>query len=808
MKRVFCILLVAAVLLASLPAGAGAAAVKFKDNVTLYSSPLEGWFYVPATLPASVQPAEVRGEVRLTKSSWMWNEEEKRPEDMETEQYPDTVTISFAGGEKALKDALTLSEQTEEIWVKGEKTEKQIFYLSLNNDALTVPGTAKFHIHAESENYIMDTDIPLYVLSWEEEPLLVFREAPEPLAMKVGDRFDDELLADVLLEEVRFKPIEEKLGIWMNRLGYREIQCPNDESQATEEVPNSYGRERKIVGGGSWDAEYILSFNNIRYTGTVPMKALKYWLKVQGKTMLKPGESASFTVSDMEPEKGRTFTLALEGGGEGVILDEKAGKVIAGENAQTGKYTLTATPSDGGDTVSVNFTVGSGLLAGVGFELREFEYSGFFVPYPTEADGFTEYGTNYYLWNTEDKSLPNELDVDYSFDYTDDFLEDDPEAAKAYYEKRWGGGNPAITLFEDETIEPEEGHPARLFVYRVDDNYGETFSRGLAYYVRNNICVTVRLSSYMQNIYSWEELPKVEKEDMIRLLKEIRYDPSKAYVTTRDADITLSTKEGVNAVTAGKKLTFLAAFADPEKVKKVKGYNAIEWSVADPATGEAPEGASISNKGVLSTAKGDAVRQLEVRAYSPLFRTSAVFPVTVIPAVNKLSVEPAELFFYTGTEASAAVKAILDPGTVPPLGITWTAAKDGIVEITPNEADGTAVIRPVSGGKTVIAVKEPGGKNAKLAVSVVDPAEDVTLEVKGNPVPGGSVTVKETVLPKQAGNKAVEWTLNVGEDIATFSKGKLKISKTAPAGTVILLTCTALGAPEPVVRTVEIKVAD
>ena len=41
MKRVFCILLVAAVLLASLPAGAGAAAVKFKDNVTLYSSPLE-----------------------------------------------------------------------------------------------------------------------------------------------------------------------------------------------------------------------------------------------------------------------------------------------------------------------------------------------------------------------------------------------------------------------------------------------------------------------------------------------------------------------------------------------------------------------------------------------------------------------------------------------------------------------------------------------------------------------------------------------------------------------------------------------
>jgi hypothetical protein len=105
-----------------------------------------------------------------------------------------------------------------------------------------------------------------------------------------------------------------------------------------------------------------------------------------------------------------------------------------------------------------------------------------------------------------------------------------------------------------------------------------------------------------------------------------------------------------------------------------------------------------------------------------------------------------------------------------------------------------------------VQVKEPGGKNAKLTVIVADPAESLELEVKGDAKPGSTVTIKETVLPKQAGNKNVEWSLDVGEDIATFSKGKLKISKTAPEGTVITLTCTAVGAPEPIVKTIQLTV--
>ena len=54
----------------------------------------------------------------------------------------------------------------------------------------------------------------------------------------------------------------------------------------------------------------------------------------------------------------------------------------------------------------------------------------------------------------------------------------------------------------------------------------------------------------------------------------------------------------------------------------------------------------------------------------------------------------------------------------------------------------------------------------------------------------------------------MEWSLDVGEDIATVDKGKVKISKDAPAGTVITVTCTALGVPEPVTATAQITVEE
>ena len=82
----------------------------------------------------------------------------------------------------------------------------------------------------------------------------------------------------------------------------------------------------------------------------------------------------------------------------------------------------------------------------------------------------------------------------------------------------------------------------------------------------------------------------------------------------------------------------------------------------------------------------------------------------------------------------------VQPATVPPVGLTWTPAKKDIVEIAPVE-DGVVSIKPLKAGKTDIAVKEPGGKNAKLTVNVVAPVESVELKVNGKPKAGGKVNI-------------------------------------------------------------------
>ena len=99
----------------------------------------------------------------------------------------------------------------------------------------------------------------------------------------------------------------------------------------------------------------------------------------------------------------------------------------------------------------------------------------------------------------------------------------------------------------------------------------------------------------------------------------------------------------------------------------------------------------------------------------------------------------------------------------------------------------------------------PDSVNAVYAV--IPPVTALTLSYKGKASPGKTVTITPIFEPKKPGNSAVEWSVNVGEDVATISnKGALKISKDAAPGTVITVTCKALGAPEPVVMTIDVPV--
>lgn len=458
-------------------------------------------------------------------------------------------------------------------------------------------------------------------------------------------------------------------------------------------------------------------------------------------------------------------------------------------------------------SVTAEDTQAPGVLDGVELVTGRIEAYGFSVPYP-QYFRQGRYSDGGVFWESTYQTEPYLVTLDYVvYDELGEFCED-PDIARKYYPGEEQLAGTGLAVLVNEEIATADGHPAHIYVLETKREDGEPCTVGFLYYARNNRAIRARLFSEPRNGSSGEELRKVSREDLVRVMEGIRYDSAKAPISVLDGAITVTTKEGTGSVTAGQKLSFVASFANPEKVNAENRNDAVEWSVSAADGGKLPAGVSINRNGILSTGRTNEILRLEVRAESPVFHVSATFLVTVFPPAKKISVTPNELFFYTGTDMPQEARAVLEPEGIPLRGITWTPSRKDIVEITPDDENGTAAIRALAAGKITVTVREPGGKGARLTVNVVVPVESVELEVKGKAKPGSTVTVKETIAPKQAGNKKVEWSVDVGEDVATISKGKLKISRNAPAGTVITVTCTAVGAPEPVVATIQVEVVE
>ena len=373
---------------------------------------------------------------------------------------------------------------------------------------------------------------------------------------------------------------------------------------------------------------------------------------------------------------------------------------------------------------------------------------------------------------------------------------EDPVTAEAEIRDDFAKAAKGQKDVEEEFIDLD-GHPVGLMTYDMNGAFG-----GRIAYVRNTRYLMI--TAY---VFSKDPEKRITLDDMKALALRIGYDETRAPFTAAKATFTVKSKDGTERITAGKSLQMEAVFDDRENISKKLKNDTVNWAVVNAATGEEDPAATITPQGQLKVDRSlGAPVELEVKGTSAVYGTEAACRIFATPVITGVNVEPAELFFYVGTDEPQTVKAAPVPDTVPPEGITWTPAKEGTVEITPLE-DGAVSIRPLAAGKATITVAEPSGKSAKLSVSVVPPVETVELTVKGSAKAGGTVTVSAALEPKDAGNKAVEWSLDVGEDVATITaKGQVKISKDAPAGTIITVTCTALGAPEPVTATAEIEV--
>ncbi len=260
-------------------------------------------------------------------------------------------------------------------------------------------------------------------------------------------------------------------------------------------------------------------------------------------------------------------------------------------------------------------------------------------------------------------------------------------------------------------------------------------------------------------------------------------------------------------VTGGHKLKFTAAFTDPEAVPDQDGYGEFTWTVTDAETGEAPAFAEISEKGVLSVSRDlDRAAELEVTAASVSRGISGSCRVTAVPALKGLAAEPAELLFYTGITPPVKLGVRPVPEAAQLEGVTLAVTRKGVVR-TVEDGYGDLLVIPVGGGETEIHVKS-GGKTARVKVTVADPVTAVKISAKGKAVPGGTVSLGVKLTPARPAVPDVVWSVDTdGDVVPVLENGRLQIPKDAAEGTVIQVTCTALGAPEPVSQTIEITVA-
>lgn len=400
------------------------------------------------------------------------------------------------------------------------------------------------------------------------------------------------------------------------------------------------------------------------------------------------------------------------------------------------------------------------------------------------------------------------------------FVDDDNMAAEIYNSHGWwnvekleGDGYVEVSA-QDTQI---DGHLARILRWSQETAQDSvTWEWQVAareftlLYARGTVmlCLRFRIWAAKSHKFGFEHLytlPQISDEDIQLLIDGVSYDENKAEIKKSDIVVTVTAKDGAAALSAGKTLQLTASFGNKKVVNAAAKNNGIEWSVAK-ADGSAVPEITISNKGLLTVKKtlNEAV-EIVVTAKSTSFNTTGEYKLMVYPAISKLTVEPAKANLYLTEELTLTIG--IEPATIPVSVLAWKVSPAGVVELTDN-GDGTVTLKPLKAGEVTVSAKESGGKNAKAAIAVGQAVSSVEVTLKGKAKPGATLTPTAKVQPSKALDKKLVWSIDVGEDIATINSktGELKIRKAATEGTVIHVTATAQGAPEPVTGTLTVEV--
>ena len=208
---------------------------------------------------------------------------------------------------------------------------------------------------------------------------------------------------------------------------------------------------------------------------------------------------------------------------------------------------------------------------------------------------------------------------------------------------------------------------------------------------------------------------------------------------------------------AAGKSTTLKASVQPSNATDTK----VTWSSSDTSV------ARVAQDGRVTAVRLGECEIIAASKADP--QITASVHLTVIQEITALSFAQRSMDLAVGGAAFAQVD--ISPANASNPAVAYSSDNPKIAVVDQN-----GLIQAVAKGSTVIRVKatDGSGKSASMSVSVVQMPESVTLDQSSVTVnTGRSVTLKATVLPKNANNRQVTWESSDPAIAKVSSDGKV-----------------------------------
>lgn len=720
---------------------------------------------------------------------------------------PESISVKYVSGEKELAGMMEVDEDG---------------HLHIRGDRATVPGTVKLRVTAKGKILSADHTITLNVIPYDSCPLLTWKVPFSPNIWTIYTDVNDE--REDFQVEITTPTVQLELEggrVYTPREIAEKIMTLSDNivmdvagiySWTSEEVCD--GETCCIQKGMTCDValelgRFSVEGQRIRVNCGVPVHLVCGATGIVGPEMIPTGESVQYTLSD--PDVKALWRVE----GEGASISED-GLLTTEKGMQHAILHVYALPEGETTEAEREVTVGTFLFDPLDGS-ETFVDKGFICPVhqgaSTNGGRLSGRSWSYADWNGSGHMefvLPDNQPVVMDLmTFPLGAIAGDADEAYAWLEKN---GEKYLlsrmTLYKYKNLQYEIGKIGDMpVILATFDSSGYTFLAseprkcGLIMCPRYEHCLRIQFEVREDSDY----VPFLM--DMMReYIALVRYEDNHV-ITAEQVAVRIETEKNERIMTAGGKLRFKVQPVNPDVYKEYPYPENIymDLKVVDSQTGM--ESSAVTASGNTLVAAKGITEPVKVRVIATVqpFGATDVVEITVIPPVQTVKAEPGSLILYTGDPEAVMVQAHVDPDVIPADCLVWGTSNEKVASVT-EKGDGTAEVRAVGAGNATVVVSA-GGKTAKIKVTVMDPVASVELSVKGIANPGKTVNVSAALLPQTARNKKVSWKVDVDESIASIdAKGRLKIAKEAAPGTVITVTCTAEGAPEPVTATVKVTV--